>query len=74
LLIFGWLLQRKVTEKLTLGGGIFHLIADAINGVDGTGFNVGGMYDFDDHNHLLFSAGRGFQNASVTNLCSWYLG
>ena len=71
---FGWLLQRKVTEKLTLGGEIYHQTADNINNVDSTGFNLGGSYDFDEHNHLLFSAGRGFQNASATNLYSWYLG
>ena len=70
---FGWLLQRKITEKLTLGGEIFHQTADTEAGVDSTGVNLGGIYDFDEHNHLLFSAGRGFQNASETNLYSWYL-
>ena len=43
---FGWLLQRKVTEKLTLGGEIFHQTADTVAGVDSTGFNLGGQYDF----------------------------
>ena len=71
---FGWLLQRKITDKLTLGGEIFHQTATNINSFESTGFNLGGSYDFDDHNHLLFSAGRGFQNASTTNLYSWYLG
>ncbi len=71
---FGWLLQRKVTEKLTLGGELFHQTADTEGGGDSTGFNIGGFYDFDEHNHLLFSAGAGLQNASQTNLYSWYLG
>ena len=70
---FGWLLQRKITEKLTLGGEIFHQTA-AVDGVDSTGFNLGGVYDFDETNHLLFSAGLGFQHASETNVYSWYLG
>lgn len=70
---FGWLLQRKITERLTLGGEIFHQTADNVAGVKSTGFNVGGVYDFDQHNHLLFSAGRGFGNASETNLYSWYI-
>ena len=70
---FGWLLQRKITEHLTLGGEIFHQTADTIDGVDSTGFNFGGIYDFDEHNHLLFSAGRGFRHAPETNLFSWYL-
>ncbi len=71
---FGWLLQRKVTEKLVVGGEIFHQTADTIDGKDSTGFNIGAIYDFDEHNHLLVSAGRGFQNASETNLYSWYVG
>jgi hypothetical protein len=71
---FGWLLQRKITEKLTLGGEIFHQTADKIGGKDSTGFNIGGFYDIDEHHHILFSAGRGFQNARETNLFSWYIG
>jgi len=88
---FGWLLQRKVTEKLTLGGEIFHQTADTsgrsdsasfnlglptntLGGKASTGLSLGGSYDFDEHNHLLFSAGMGLQNASQTNLGSWYLG
>ncbi len=71
---FGWLLQRKITDKLTLGGEIFYQTADTVDGKDSTGFNLGGSYDFDEHNHLLFSAGTGIQNASATNLYSWYLG
>lgn len=70
----GWVLQRKITDKLILGGEIFHQTADTVDGVHSTGFNLGGQYDFDPHNHLLFSVGRGFQNASTTNLYSWYLG
>jgi hypothetical protein len=70
----GWLLQRKITEQLTLGGEIFHETADTIDGVDSRGFNLGGTYDFDAHNHLLFSAGRGLSNASENNLFSWYIG
>jgi hypothetical protein len=85
------LLQRKVTEKLTLGAEIFHQTADTSGGSDSadfdlvgfadtlggkasTGFSLGGSYDFDEHNRLLFSAGTGLQNAAQTNLGSWYLG
>ena len=54
----GWLLQRKVTESLALGG---EFSPDRQYG--GTKrrprFNVGGEYDFTEHYHLLFSAGRG---------------
>ena len=71
---FGWLLQKQVTKNLAIGGEIFHQTADTIGGKDTTGFNIGAIYDFDDHNHLLISAGRALQNASETNLYSWYLG
>jgi subtilisin family serine protease len=69
----GWQLQRKITEKLTLGGEVFYQTATSIFLKDSAGFNLGGIYDVDEHNHILFSAGRGFHNASETNLYSWYL-
>jgi hypothetical protein len=71
---FGWLLQKQVTKQLAIGGELFHETAQTIGGEDTTGFNIGGIYDIDDHNHLLFSAGRALQNASATNLFSWYVG
>jgi hypothetical protein len=70
----GWYLQRKVTDQLSLGGEIFHQTADNVGGSDSTGFNLGGIYDVTEHHHLLFSAGRGIQNARDTNEFSYYLG
>jgi hypothetical protein len=73
----GWLLQRKITDKLTLGGELFHQTADTIittpTNKGSTGFNLGGTYDFSDNYHLLFSAGRGIQNAETSNLFSYYV-
>jgi hypothetical protein len=78
---FGWLLQRQVTKQLAIGGELFHQTATvAFGSIDGaatrptTGFNIGAVYDVDEHNHLLASLGAGLQNASSTNLFSWYLG
>ena len=70
----GLLLQRKVTDKLSVGGEIFHQTADTVDGDDSTGFNFGAIYDFNEHDHFLFSAGRGLQNADTTNDFSWYVG
>lgn len=70
---FGWLLQRKVTDHLAIGAELFHQTATVIGGRDSTGFNIGAIYDFDEHNHLLLSGGRGVQDASATNLFSWYI-
>jgi len=69
----GWLLQKKVTEKLVIGGELYYQTAMTIGGRDSAGFNIGAIYDFDEHNHLLVSMGRGLQNASATNLFSWYV-
>ncbi len=78
---FGWLLQRQVTKQLAIGGELFHQTATvAFGSTDSaatrptTGFNIGAVYDFDEHNHLLVSVGAGLQNAPTTNLFSWYLG
>lgn len=69
----GWLLQRQVTKSLAIGTEIFHQTADTIGGRDTTGFNIGGIYDFNDHYHLLLSGGRGLQNAALANQFSYYL-
>jgi hypothetical protein len=69
----GWLLQYQVTKSLALGTEIFHQTADTVGGRDTTSFNVGGIYDFNEHYHLLFSGGRGLQNAALANQFSYYL-
>lgn len=69
----GWLLQRKVTENLVLGGEVFHQAASVIGGKDQTGFNLGGIYDITENHHILFSAGRGIQNGTATNRFSYYV-
>jgi hypothetical protein len=33
-----------------------------------------GYYNLDEHNHVLFSAGKGLQNAAQTNRVSTYVG
>jgi hypothetical protein len=55
----GITLGRQVTEKLALGAELFHQTANTIGGSASSGFNLGGVYDFTEHYHLLFSAGRG---------------
>jgi len=69
----GWLLQRQVTKQLAIGAEVFHDTAMTVGGRDSAGFNVGGVYDFNEHYHLLFSAGRGLQDARDTNEFSYYL-
>ncbi|WP_159731477.1 outer membrane protein [Methylosinus sp. Ce-a6] len=70
----GWVLQRKITDKLAIGAELFHQTADKIDKKDETGFNLAAIYDFSDNYHFLFSIGRGLQHARQTNELSWYIG
>ena len=74
----GWLVQRQVTDKLALGGEVFHQTSSMVGHDETSGFNLGGQYDLTEHYHLLFSAGRGgmlraIDAASVTNPFTYYL-
>ncbi len=71
--LFGWQLQREISEHLSLGGELFHSTEQVPGAGASNGFNLGGTYNFDEHNHLLFSAGRGLTNTSLTNKFSCYL-
>lgn len=69
---YGWQVQKDLTEHLTLGGELFHSTEAVAGEGSSTGFNLGGYYSFDEHNHLLFSAGEGLTNARATNRFSSY--
>lgn len=69
----GWLLQRQIADQLAVGGELFHQTASTDGGKTSSGFNVGAIYDLPDAYHILFSAGRGIQNASTTNEFSYYV-
>ena len=71
---FGWQGQYQFSEHVTLGAEVFHTTEQVVGQGASTGFNVGGFCNFDEHNHLLFSAGRGIQNAAQTNRVSSYIG
>ncbi len=75
----GWLLQRQVTDQLALGGEIFHQTSSMVGRDGSSGFNLGGVYDFTEHEHLLFSAGHGglayaVDAAAAQNPFTYYLG
>ena len=80
----GLVVQRKITDKLSLGPELFHITANTVggassaaivdtNGKAATGFNFGGTYEVAEGNAILFSAGRGLQNVAATNTFSSYL-
>ncbi len=71
-------LQRQVTDKLMLGGEVFYQLSSMVGRGGSAGFNLGGVYDFTDHDHLLFSAGRGgiidaVDAAAATNPATYYV-
>lgn len=55
---FGWQLQHDLNDHLTLGGEVYHETPLAVGIPGHTAFNLGGYWNFDEHRHLLFSAGR----------------
>jgi len=70
----GWTLLRKFSEEWTLGGEIFRQTANQVGGRASSGFNLGGYYNFNEENHIIFTFGRGLQNAEETNRFSYYIG
>lgn len=69
--LIGWLIQRDISDKFTLGAEVFHSTPDQEGGDSSTGFNVGAIVNFNEMQHLLMSMGRGF---SGPNRFSFYLG
>jgi len=54
----GLVVQRKITDKLTLGAEIYRHSAQQNGGQGDTAFNLGSIFDITEHQHLLFSLGR----------------
>jgi hypothetical protein len=69
----GVLAQRRISERMSLGVELFHRTRMANDLPASTGFNVGGTFDFDEHHHLLFSAGEGLRHRQQTNKGSSYV-
>ena len=67
----GWVVQRDLSEKITLGGELFHTTPEMVGESSQTGFNVGGFFNFTEEHHLLLSAGRDIHGP---NRFSMYLG
>ncbi len=70
----GWLLQKDLNEKLTLGGEIFGRAKDTEDGKSTTLLNFGGFYKFTPDFNLLFSAGHsvGGERHTVAYLGLWW--
>ncbi len=70
---FGWSLLNDVTEHLTLGGEVYHATDQRPFDNSSNGYNLGAIYKLDQHNRLLFSAGRAVVEISSQNSFSSYI-
>lgn len=62
-LFLGWEMQYDFSTVVTMGGEFLFHTADVINGKSDAGCNLGGIINFDETNHLLFSIGHNFLGA-----------
>jgi hypothetical protein len=69
----GIVVTRQVTDRLNLGAEVTHQTADARDGRDFSGVNVGMIYKVSDHWSLLASGGPGIQNARDGGQYDFYL-
>lgn len=67
----GWLLQRELSEGLTLGGEIFRATASTIDGRASVGCNLGAIVNLNEQHHLLVSFGKNLSGPAETH---WYFG
>jgi len=70
----GGVAQYQFSDRWIIGAEVFHTGSQKVDQPPETGFNIGGYCILDKHNQLLFSAGRGLQNATETNRVSAYVG
>jgi len=61
----GWLLQRDLSEVVTLGAEIFYTSPKAKDESDETSFNIGGFINLSEVYHILFSVGRDFKGPNT---------
>ena len=66
-LFAGWEAQYDFSDVVTLGGELYFHQAEDPNSTSGTGFNIGGFFNTNEHNHILWSIGHSFTGeATVT--------
>lgn len=63
---------RVINDTWSLTGEVFHATSSKVGLRDQTGFSVGARINFTANHHLVFTIGRGIQNASETNEITGY--
>jgi hypothetical protein len=67
----GWLLQRDLSEHITLGGEVYHQTAATLHDSPSSGGSLGMILNLSDHHHILMSAGK---NVSGNRDTHFYVG
>ena len=67
----GLQIQRKFTDNLNIGAEIYHTTAKTEDDFPETRFNIGLVFDANEHHHILFSAGRSIKG---TTFLQGYIG
>jgi hypothetical protein len=57
---FGWLVQRRLFEQLSVGAEVFYETAKVPNSEAEARFNLGFVLDLAEQHHVIGSCGRGF--------------
>ncbi len=70
-IFIGWQEQYQIAKQVGIGSELSYLTANQIEGDSDIKFKVGSIIDFNEHNHLLISAGSSI--SGNTNF-QWYLG
>jgi hypothetical protein len=65
-------LIRVIDQQWSLTSEVFHATSNKTGIKEQTGFNVGARYNVTDNHHVVFTIGRGLQNANVTNEATAY--
>jgi len=54
----GWEVQYDFSKRVTLGGELFYKTASSAGGNSFAGFNIGGLINFSDQLHFIYSVGH----------------
>ena len=64
---------RAITQRLSLGGEVYHYTRDTVDGRSYTAVSMGGLYRLNRHYSLLASTGPGIQSAREEGRYRFYL-
>jgi hypothetical protein len=65
-LFTGWEFQYNFSPAVTLGGEAFFQTANSQGSQSGSGFNLGGILNLTQNNHILFSVGHSISGENTT--------